>query len=76
MLYKAKSNDIKFYDDYSSMVSEAKHKATKGTGLKILSPKKMLQKLPIALPQVKADNNSENLSSEIRQSVYSLYRSK
>ena len=76
MLYKAKSNDIKFYDDYSSMVSEAKHKATKGTGLKILSPKQMLQKLPIALPQVKADNNSENLSNEIRQSVYSLYQSK
>ena len=36
----------------------------------------MLQRLPIALAQVKADNNSENLLSEIRQIVYSLYQSK
>ena len=36
----------------------------------------MLQRLPIALAQVKAGNNSESLSNEIRQIVYSLYRSK
>ena len=36
----------------------------------------MLQKLPIALAQVKASNNSENLSNEIRQIIYSLYQSK
>ena len=42
-------------------MSEAKLKATKGTGLKILTPKKMLQRFPIALAQVKAGNNSENL---------------
>ena len=35
----------------------------------------MLQKLPIALAQVKADNNSENLLNEIRQIFYSLYQS-
>ena len=58
------------------MVSEAKLKATKGTGLKILTPKQMLQRLPIALAQVKAGNNSENLLNEIRQIVYSLYQSK
>ena len=45
MLYKARSKVIKFYDDYSSMASEAKNKATKGTGLKILTPKQMLQRL-------------------------------
>ena len=33
MLYKARNNVIKFYDDYSLMVSEAKHEVTKGTGL-------------------------------------------
>ena len=33
----------------------------------------MLQRLPIALEQVKADNNSENLLNEIKQMVYSLY---
>ena len=36
----------------------------------------MLQRLPIALAQVKAGNNSESLSNEIRQIVYSLYQSK
>ena len=36
----------------------------------------MLQRLPIALAQVKVGNNSENLVNEIRQIVYSLYQSK
>ena len=44
--------------------------------LKVLSPKQMLQRLPIALAQVKAGNNSESLLNEIRQIVYSLYQSK
>ena len=76
MLYKARKEAIKFYDDYSSMMSEAKYRATKGIGLKILTPKQMLQRLPIALAQVKADNNSERLLNEIRQIVYSLYHPK
>ena len=78
MLYKARNEAIKFYDDYSLMMSEAKTKAKaiKGTGLKILTPKQMLQRLPIALAQVKAGNNSESLLNEIRQIVYSLYQSK
>ena len=58
------------------MMSEAKCKATKETGLKILTPKQMLQRLPIALAQVKAVNNSESLLKEITQIVYSLYQSK
>ena len=78
MLYKARNEAIKFCDDYSSMISEAKTKSktTKGTGLKTFSPKQMLQRLPIALAQVKAGNNSESLLNEIRQIVYSLYQSK
>ena len=76
MLYKATSEAIKFYDDYSPMMSEAKHRATKGTGLKVLTPKQRLQSLPIALPQVKAGNNSESLLNEIRKIVYSLHQSK
>ena len=44
--------------------------------LKVLTPKQMLQKLPIALAQVKAGNNSESLLNEMRQIVYSLYQSK
>ena len=42
----------------------------------ILAPKQLLQRLPIALAQVKAGNNSEVLINEIRQIVYSLYQSK
>ena len=45
MLYKARNEAIIFYDDYSLMLSEAKNKVTKGTGLKILTPKQMLQRL-------------------------------
>ena len=80
MLYKARNEAIKFYDDYSLMMSEAKSKAkqneTKGTGIKILTPKQMLQRLPIALAQVKAGNNSQNLLNEIGQIIYSLYHRK
>ena len=79
ILYQARNETIKFYDDYSLMVSEAKNQAknqTTGTGLIILTPKQLLQRLPIALAQVKAGNNSENLLNEIRQVVYSLHQSK
>ena len=44
--------------------------------LKVLTPKQMLQRLPIVLAQVKAGNNSENLLNEIRQIIYSLYQTK
>ena len=55
---------------------KSKKNETKGKGLKILTPKQMLQRLPIALAQVKAGNNSESLLNEIRKIVYSLYQSK
>ena len=45
-------------------------------GLKILTPNQMLSRLPISLAQLKAGNNSEKLKNEIRQLLYSLYRSK
>ena len=51
-------------------------KSQEGEGLKILTPNQMLKRLPIALAQVKAGNNSESLLNEIRQIVYSLHRSK
>ena len=76
MLYKARNEAIKFYNNYSLMMSELKTKATKGTGLKLLTPKQMLQRLPIVLAQLKAGNNSESSLNEIRQIVYSLYQSK
>ena len=57
-------------------MSAAMYKTKQGTGLKILTPKQILQRLPIALAQVKAGNNSENLLNEISQIVYSLYQLK
>ena len=47
-----------------------------GLGLKILTPNQMLSRLPISLAQLKAGNNSEKLKNELRQLLYSLYRSK
>ena len=51
-------------------------KATQGKGLKILTLKQMLQRLPIALSQVEAGNISEILLNEIRQITDSLYQTK
>ena len=48
----------------------------KGERLKILTPNQMLSRLPITLARLKAGNNSEKLKNEIRQLLYSLYRSK
>ena len=53
-----------------------KHQNQKGQGLKILTPQQMLSRLPISLAQLKAGNTSEKLKNEIRQLLYSLYRSK
>ena len=73
MLYKARNETIKFFDEYSLIASEVKNKAKiEGKRFKILTPKQMLQRLPIALAQVKAGNNFENLLKEIRQIVYSF----
>ena len=55
---------------------KSKQNETEGKGLKILTPKQILQRLPIALAQIKAGNNSESLLNEIRLILYSLYQSK
>ena len=51
-------------------------KAKKVEELKILTPKQILPRLPIAIGKVKAGNTSENLRNEIRQIIYSLYPAK
>ena len=48
----------------------------KGQGLEMLTPNQMPSRLPIALAQLNAGNNSEKLKNEIRQLLYFLYRSK
>ena len=57
-------------------MSQNIYKSKHGTGLKVLTVKQMLQRLPTALAQIKTDNNSKSLLNEIRQIVYSLYQSK
>ena len=53
LLYESQENLIKLLNDYSQIVSETKHKGKHGEGLKILNPKKLLQKLPTEFPKVK-----------------------
>ena len=67
------------YNAFRSGIFHRLEESQQGEGvnemLKILTPNQMLERLPISLAQVKAGNNSESLLNEIRQIVYSLYRS-
>ena len=65
-LYNSRDKVIKLNNDYTKIISEVMYKTKQGIGLKILTPRQMLQRLPIALAQVKSGNNSENLLNEIR----------
>ena len=69
LLCESREAVAKLFNDYSSITSETK-------GLKIVTPRQMLQRLPMALAQVKAGNTSETLLKEIRQIIYSLYIAK
>ena len=74
LLYESRKATIELFNEYSSIASEAKYKTKYGECLKILNPKQMLQRLPMALAQVKVGNTFENLLNGIRQTTYSLYR--
>ena len=76
LLYEWQEAVIKLFNDYSSIVAEAKHKAKYGKGFRMLTSKQMVRRLLIVLAQVKAGNTSENLLNEIRQILYSLYSAK
>ena len=73
---KEKEDQKRFSDDYDSNGSGNVVSKAKGTGLKILTNKQMLNRLPILLAQIQAGNNSNKLKNEIRQILYLLYRSK
>ena len=65
------------YNDYAKNMSRNIYESKqKRRGVKILTPNQMIKRLPIALAQIKAGNNSESLLNEIRQIVYFLHRSK
>ena len=77
---KEKEGQKRFSDDYNSNGwsngSGSVASKAKGAGLKILTDKQMLNRLPILLAQIQAGNNSVKLKNEITQILYSLYRSK
>ena len=64
------------FNNYPREKSRCIYESKQAKGLKILTSKQMPQRLPVALAQIKAGNNSESLLTEIRQIVYSLYQSK
>ena len=70
----------RFSDDYDSNGSSSGSgnvvSTARGAGLKILNNKQMLNRFPILLAQIQTGNNSIKLKTEIRQILYSLYRSK
>ena len=63
----------KYFRDYSFFLSEAKYKEKIWKGVKILTPKQIFQRLPIALAKVKAGSMSKNLPNEIGKIMYSFY---
>ena len=65
---------IEFFKDYYRILNNAWCNTKFGNQVKMLTPKQVLQKLPIALVQVKAVNTSQNLLNEICQLIYSLYQ--
>ena len=67
--------DTMVMSDVESEESAAERRK-KRQGLEILTQKQMFSRLPISLARLKAGNNSEKLKNEIRQILYSLYRSK
>ena len=73
---KLKTEENEKIIDIAERILELNSENQLGLGLKILTPNQMLNRLPNSLAQLKAGNNSEKLKNEIRQILYSLYRSK
>ena len=72
-LYDSREKVVQMFNDYPKNMSTDIHESKRGKELKILTPKQMLKRLPIALAQISAGNNSECLLNEIRQIVCFLY---
>ena len=78
--FKNLKNDVKS-DELKDIVKELErlifvYEELSGSGLKILTNKQMLNRLPILLAQIQAGNNSSKLKNEASEILYSLYRSK
>ena len=75
-VHESREKVIKLFDDFFRILSETKCKAKYGEGLKILTPKQVLERIPVALAQIKAGDASKNLLNEMRQIIHSLYQTK
>ena len=71
-----KQTDTTDMPDLESEESAEQRRKKKRQGLQILTPDEILSRLPITLVQLKAGNNSRKFKNEIRQLLYSFYRSK
>ena len=75
-LYESREKVVQMFNNHPRERSRHIYESRQGKGLTILTPKQILQRLPIAIAQIKVSNKSEILFNEIRQIVYSLYQSK
>ena len=71
---KAFVNVLDYFLNTDKSIESDSSNDREGKGLKILTPNKMFNRLPISLAQLKEGNNSEKLKNEIRQILYSLCR--
>ena len=80
MSRKILAYDFTYDENYDELDEEdrelLRNMNKEGKELKILTNKLMLNRLSILLAQIQAGNNSNKLKNEIRQILYSLYRSK
>ena len=69
---------LNYYEDLKKLVTELIIQSGRGISkeVKILNIQQMFSRLPILLAQIQAGNNSQSLKNELRQLIYSLYRSK
>ena len=71
-------DDFTYGENYDELDEEdrelLRNMNKEGKGLKILTNKQMLNRLPILLAQIQVGNNSKKFKNELRQILYSLYR--
>ena len=72
-LYNSRKEVVRMFGGCAKNIYRNIYNLKQGTGLKILSPKQMIQRLPLLLSEISAGSSSDSLLNEIRQIVYSLY---
>ena len=75
-LLNAREHVFHLINGHATIASGARYKTSIGKGIRILTPKQMVQRLPTALAQVKSGKRSEKLLNRICQIIYSLHWAK